>query len=95
MTTSDPFEYLNQTEARFVKSAVGLPQDVQLKEYWTGIGFRLGDYSYVAPLGEVVEILTYPESITPIHLALFNFSYCFTRVTVHAIYITPGLLGTI
>lgn len=64
--TTDPFEYLSQVEARFVSSSAGLPQDVQLKEYWTGIGFKLGEYPYVAPLGEVVEILTYPESITQI-----------------------------
>ncbi len=56
----EPITYLRQMEAQYVGGASGLPQDIDLKVYWSGIGFKLGQYSYVAPLGEVVEIVTYP-----------------------------------
>ncbi|RRJ82717.1 chemotaxis protein CheW [Aestuariirhabdus litorea] len=42
------------------RHARGLPLQVELKTYWSGIGFRLGGQRYVAPLGEVAEILTVP-----------------------------------
>ncbi|MCL6414136.1 chemotaxis protein CheW [Aestuariirhabdus sp. Z084] len=55
-----PFELLQDMAARSHRHALGLPSQVELKTYWSGIGFRLGGQRYVAPLGEVAEILTVP-----------------------------------
>ncbi|WP_426415416.1 chemotaxis protein CheW [Aestuariirhabdus sp. LZHN29] len=55
-----PFELLKEMAARSHRYARGLPLQVELKTYWSGIGFRLGSQRYVAPLGEVSEILTVP-----------------------------------
>ena len=37
-----------------------LPRQLEIKDDWMGIGFRLGGLRLVAPLNHVVEILTYP-----------------------------------
>ena len=39
----------------------GLPQRLDIKEAWSGIGFRIGDFNLVAPLNQVTEILHYPK----------------------------------
>lgn len=62
MTTQhdNPFQMLRELESRCREQAHELPRQIEVKEDWMGIGFRLGDYRLVAPLDEVVEILTYP-----------------------------------
>lgn len=57
---SNPVEILRELEALCRRNAHPLPSQVEIKEDWVGIGFRLGEHRLVAPLGEVVEILTYP-----------------------------------
>ncbi|NIR59832.1 MAG: purine-binding chemotaxis protein CheW [Gammaproteobacteria bacterium] len=58
----DPLAVLADIEQRCRISAAGLPQQAEVKEQWLGIGFRLAETRLVTPLGEVVEILTVPET---------------------------------
>ena len=57
---SVPMQLLRKLEARCREHSHELPLQVEIKEDWIGIGFRLGDIRLVAPLDHVVEILTYP-----------------------------------
>ena len=56
----EPLEALREIERRCRASAVGLPLQVEVRELWSGVGFRIGATRFVAPLGEVQEILTQP-----------------------------------
>jgi twitching motility protein PilI len=56
-----PFEILRDLEELSKKNARGLPQEVEQKTLWSGIGFRIGKISMVAPLYQVDEILYYPK----------------------------------
>lgn len=56
-----PIHLLHEIEQRCIRVAKGLPQRVDIKEAWSGIGFRIGDYHFVAPLKQVNEILHYPR----------------------------------
>ena len=58
---SHPILLLQDIESRSRANARGLPQQKAVKDEWSGIGFRVGDLHMVAPLGHVVEILTFPE----------------------------------
>jgi twitching motility protein PilI len=58
---SHPILLLQDIESRSRANARGLPQQKVVKDEWSGIGFRVGDLHMVAPLGHVVEILTFPE----------------------------------
>ena len=42
-------------------NAEPLPLQEDLVQYWSGIGFTLGEVQYVAPLEQVSEILSVPE----------------------------------
>lgn len=53
-------QLLRKIEMQCREHAHELPRQVEIKEDWMGIGFRLGDLRLVAPLDHVVEILTYP-----------------------------------
>ena len=55
-----PLELLRKLERDCMTHARELPQQIEVAEEWSGIGFRIGDLRLVAPLGEVVEVLTYP-----------------------------------
>lgn len=55
-----PVQVLTELEQRWRTHARELPRQIEVKDDWLGIGFRLGQYRLVAPLGEVIEILTYP-----------------------------------
>jgi twitching motility protein PilI len=57
---TDPFKVLQELEQRCRQNAAGLPQQEEVKSIWSGIGFRLGEAHFVAPLSEVVELLNYP-----------------------------------
>jgi len=56
-----PFELLRQIEYRSQTRALGLPQQIEVRRTWSGIGFRLGETHLVAPMSEVAEILEYPK----------------------------------
>ena len=60
----NPLALLRDIEARSRLRARGLPSKIEVKETWTGIGFRLGEANLVAPLSEVREMLPYPALTT-------------------------------
>lgn len=59
--TNPLFDLLRDIETRSRSKALGLPQQVELRQSWSGIGFRMGDVRLVAPFGEVSEILALPN----------------------------------
>ncbi len=62
MSNSDPFAALIDIAERSVLNAKGLPAQVDIKPHWSGIGFKLAGQYFVAPMGEVAEILAQPTS---------------------------------
>ncbi|WQG59713.1 chemotaxis protein CheW [Pseudomonas sp. RTB3] len=60
------FQLLLEIDQRCRSLAAGLPlQETRLQD-WSGIGFRMGDQCYVAPMGEISEILHEPRySVLP------------------------------
>jgi twitching motility protein PilI len=53
---------LGEIEARCRQAATALPhKEIKQGTVWSGIAFRLGANRLIAPLADVVEILTYPE----------------------------------
>jgi twitching motility protein PilI len=55
------FELLLQIDQRCRLLAADLPSQSTREDNWSGIGFRLGDHWYVAPMGEVSEVLHEPR----------------------------------
>jgi twitching motility protein PilI len=55
-----PYALLKEIEQRSRGKALGLPQQVEVRRTWSGIGFRIGDLLMVSSLGEISEILVYP-----------------------------------
>ncbi len=60
-TAFDPITLLADMERRSRSHASNLPQQVETKPTWEGVGFRLGPLRLVAPLAQVTEILTGPR----------------------------------
>jgi twitching motility protein PilI len=56
-----PFAVLTDIARRSRSLATGLPEQQQAIELWNGIGFVLAGEPYVAPMGEVIEILHVPR----------------------------------
>ena len=56
-----PFAVLTDIAQRSRAMAAGLPEQQEAIELWNGIGFVLAGQRYVAPMGEVVEILHVPR----------------------------------
>ena len=55
------FELLLQIDQRCRVLAADLPSQPTRQDNWSGIGFRLGEHWYVAPMGEVSEVLHEPR----------------------------------
>ncbi|MBZ9783951.1 chemotaxis protein CheW [Pseudomonas sp. REP124] len=55
------FELLLQIDQRCRLLAAELPSQPTGQDHWSGIGFRLGDHCYVAPMSEVSEVLHEPR----------------------------------
>jgi twitching motility protein PilI len=55
------FELLLQIDQRCRLLAADLPSQQTRNHGWSGIGFRLGEHWYVAPMGEVSEVLHEPR----------------------------------
>lgn len=55
-----PFALLLALEQRALREALPVPQEVEIRDEWSGVAFRLGEISFVASLNEVVELLSYP-----------------------------------
>lgn len=60
MSDITPLSLLKQLEASVRSSAVGLPEQDEVAETWSGIGFRLGEHYMVSPMSEVTELLRVP-----------------------------------
>lgn len=58
------FQLLLDIDQRCRSLAAGLPLQETRQQGWSGIGFRLGERYYVAPMGEVDEILHEPRYAT-------------------------------
>lgn len=58
---NDPLAVLRHIEDACRTCAAGLPHKVETAREWSGIAFRIGSRELVASLGEVVEILEYPQ----------------------------------
>ncbi len=59
-SSKNPVLILLDMERRSREHAAGLPQQIEVKALWSGIGFRIGELRLLAPLAEVTEILTLP-----------------------------------
>ncbi|MBB3241397.1 twitching motility protein PilI [Pseudomonas sp. Tn43] len=55
------FELLLQIDQRCRLLAADLPSQPTRQDRWSGIGFRLGEHWYVAPMREVSEVLHEPR----------------------------------
>lgn len=56
-----PFAVLTDIARRSRQLSAGLPEQQKAAEQWNGIGFVLAGRHYVAPMGEVTEILHVPR----------------------------------
>ncbi|MCW8825659.1 MAG: chemotaxis protein CheW [Gammaproteobacteria bacterium] len=54
----NPIELLLELELRAKSQAAPLPQKIDIKKTWQGLGFRIGSVSLITPLEQVSEILT-------------------------------------
>jgi twitching motility protein PilI len=61
---TDPVSMLRELEELCHSSAVGMERQVETTIEWSGIAYRLGKNLLVSRLGEVVEILEFPELST-------------------------------
>jgi twitching motility protein PilI len=57
----NPVAILKELEEQCRGSAAGLPRKTETSAEWSGVTFRIGSDYLVSQLGEVVEILEYPE----------------------------------
>lgn len=55
-----PFDLLSTLDRRGRQRVAVLPASGEVRQHWTGVGFRLGGRGFAASLGEVAEILTCP-----------------------------------
>lgn len=61
MESTTPYNLIREIETRSRSLAIGLPQQLEVRRPWSGIGFRVGELLMVSPLGEIGEILVYPS----------------------------------
>ncbi len=60
MSAVHPFDLLADFEQRVKQSDISIPDDDQITE-WVGLGFRTGGDRLMADMGEVKEILEFPD----------------------------------
>lgn len=58
---ASPFALLTDIARRSRTLAAGLPEQEEAVSLWNGIGFLLAGQRFVAPMGEVVEVLHVPR----------------------------------
>lgn len=64
LTVVDPVSLLREIEELCLASAVGMERQAETTIEWSGIAYRVGNSLLVSMLGEVVEILEFPELST-------------------------------
>lgn len=57
----EPIDLLLAHERRLAEAGAALPAQRELRDRWTGIGFRVGDHRFMASMEEVREIIDPPE----------------------------------
>lgn len=60
-TELSAYALLRDIEARSRNKALGLPQQVEMRRTWSGVAFRLGETTLLAPMKDVEEILEIPD----------------------------------
>jgi twitching motility protein PilI len=60
MNEVSPFTHLLELERRCRRYATGLPQKIEVKKTWMGIGYKVAGRFVLSELGEIREILDYP-----------------------------------
>jgi twitching motility protein PilI len=60
--TLEPFAALVALAQSSVQNAHGLPSQIEIKPHWSGVGFTLAGQRMVAPMAEVAEIFSVPNS---------------------------------
>jgi twitching motility protein PilI len=60
-----PFEVLADYERRSLAHVAGLPEQLEAKGLWRGVGYRIGGRRLASEFGEVREILSMPP-VTPV-----------------------------
>lgn len=63
--TREPIELLLDYERQLEEAGAALPAQREVRDRWTGIGFRVGDHRFMASMEEVREILD-PPVCTPV-----------------------------
>lgn len=58
---SKAYALLEDIDLRSRTKALGLPQQIEVRRTWSGVGFRLGKVHLLSKLEEVDEILVSPE----------------------------------
>lgn len=61
---NNPFALLVEMANQSLSQARGLPAQVEAIPNWSGVGFKLAGQLMIAPMGEVAELLTPPQSLT-------------------------------
>ena len=61
MSSQDPFSLLQQMQADTLMVTPDLPEEAQVANMWSGIGFRVGNVHLLAPLDQVTEVLRCPD----------------------------------
>ncbi len=56
-----PFQHLIEIDQLCRRYSAGLPAQQEAAQSWSGIGFRMGTRLFVAPMGEVTEVLHEPR----------------------------------
>lgn len=56
----EPIELLLDHERRLVEAGARLPAQEEVRERWSGIGFRIGEQRFLASMDEVREVLDPP-----------------------------------
>jgi len=59
-----PFEVLSNLAEKSRRSAQSLPQKIDSAERWRGLGFMLLGEHFVAPMGQITEMMEVPSSST-------------------------------
>lgn len=59
--SSQAFQKLHDIAQRSKQFAHELPQQAEVKTYWSGVGFSLAGNRYVVPMNELAEILNVPR----------------------------------